>query len=66
MTDPVVRVRGIYATAVSVALDAADVDVVDPSPPVAQRLGGDFPSHPPNVVIESTDDRLGLELTGVP
>jgi hypothetical protein len=62
-----VRVRGVYTTAVTHRVLAAGHDVVDPSPPIRERFdelstGG----GPATVRAETTDDRIGLELTGDP
>ena len=64
MTPPVaVRIRGIYATALTrLALDAGCV-VVDPSPPARQRFAlGE--TGEADVSIGDRDDRQGIELTG--
>lgn len=71
MTDgedaPHVRIRGIYATALTERLrTATDLRVVDPSPPIADRFETEFPIADPAVRIEMTGDRLGVSLTGAP
>lgn len=64
---PGVQVRGIYATALSALLRAADsVQVVDPSPTLADRFEGDFASGDPAATVRMTDDRLGVSVTGEP
>ncbi|MFB6086135.1 MAG: DUF402 domain-containing protein [Halodesulfurarchaeum sp.] len=64
---PTVRVRGIYATALTEWLrSGGDVTIVDPSPPIAARFETDFPTGDPTVSIEMTDDRLGLSVGGEP
>jgi protein associated with RNAse G/E len=59
------RVRGIYTTAVTQRLLAAGHEVVGPSPPIRERFdeltaGG----GPATATVETTADRLGVELTG--
>ncbi|MFB6109847.1 MAG: DUF402 domain-containing protein [Halodesulfurarchaeum sp.] len=66
-TPPAVRVRGIYATALTALLrDSAAVRVVDPSPTLAARFDGTFESGDPAVTVAMTDDRLGVSITGDP
>ncbi len=63
--EPTVRIRGIYATALTRVVTQEDgMQVVDPSPPIADRFATDFPSGDPTVWVEMTDDRLGVRLTG--
>lgn len=66
MSEPTVRVRGIYATALTVLIRDAGFDVVDPSPPVRERIGGPFPAAVPTVRVESSADRFGVQITGIP
>lgn len=62
-----VRIRGIYATALTEWLrQAATVTVVDPSPPIEARFETTFETADPDVVVEMTDDRLGVSVAGVP
>jgi RNA-binding protein AU-1 len=62
---PTVRIRGIYATALTRLVTQEDgMEVVDPSPPIADRFAADFPPGDPTVWIGMTDDRLGVRLTG--
>lgn len=64
---PLVRIRGIYATALTEWLQSADGPrVVDPSPPIADRFEAEFPTGDPAVRIGMTADRLGLSITGEP
>jgi hypothetical protein len=62
---PRVRLRGIYATALTERL-RHDVDVVAPSGTIAGRFDAAFDDGPPNVVVADTSDRLGVEVTGEP
>ena len=59
-----VRVRGIYATALTRRLLAADFEVVDPSGPIRQRFEAEFGSGPHEVAIESAGDRGGVGVIG--
>jgi len=59
------RVRGVYTTAVTHRLLAAGHDVVDPSPSIRERFDGlSAGGGPATVSVETTADRIGLELTG--
>lgn len=58
------RVRGIYATALTRLLLDADHTVVDASPPIRRRFDADFPAGPPDLVVETTDDRQGVGVRG--
>ena len=58
------RVRGIYTTALTRLLLGAGHDVVDPSPPIRRRFDATFPTAPPDVTVETTDDREGVGATG--
>lgn len=68
MTDrePVtVRVRGIYATALTERLRGGDgVTVVQASPPIQRRFEATFGDGPAAVTIETDDQRLGISLVG--
>ncbi|MFB6111273.1 MAG: DUF402 domain-containing protein [Halobacteriaceae archaeon] len=66
MSDsPTVRVRGIYATALTAYL--ADVGtIVDASPPIRARFDRDFDRGEPAVRVSTTTDRQGVEVTGDP
>jgi len=55
-----VRVRGIYATALTAMLEG----VVQASPPIRERFDESFPVDPADVVVETTDDRQGVGLHG--
>jgi hypothetical protein len=61
-----VRVRGIYATALTRLLLDAGHAVVDASPPIRRRFDEAFESAPPDVRIETTDDRQGVGVHGDP
>jgi len=55
-----VRVRGIYATALTALFD----DVVQASPPIRRRFDATFPVEPADASVETTGDRLGVGLYG--
>jgi len=57
-----VRVRGIYATALTEYL----ADVVQPSPPIRERVAADLPDAPAAARVETTDDRQGVGVHGEP
>ena len=57
-----VRVRGIYATALTELFD----DVVQASPPIERRFDEAFPVEPATVTVETTEHRQGVGLHGDP
>ena len=57
-----VRVRGIYAT----ALTALFEDVVQASPPIRERFAADLPAEPAAATVATTDDRQGVTVSGEP
>jgi protein associated with RNAse G/E len=59
-----VRVRGIYATALTRLLSAADYEVVDASPPIRRRFDIAFENAPPDVEVATTADRQGVGVSG--
>jgi len=61
-----VRVRGIYATALTELLVAAGHAVVDPSGPIRERFDRSFDEGLHEVAVETTDDRQGVEIAGDP
>ena len=61
-----VRVRGIYATALTRLLLDAGHDVVDASPPIRRRFDAAFGNAPPDVRVETTADRQGVGVRGDP
>jgi hypothetical protein len=61
-----VRVRGIYATALTRRLDQAGHDVVQASEPIRNRFDASFGNGPSDVSIATTEDRLGVGVTGDP
>lgn len=66
-TGPAVRVRGIYASALTALLNETDrARVVDPSSPIRARFDSDFEPGDPSVRIETTSDRLGVRMSGRP
>ena len=65
-TDPRVRVRGIYTTALTkLALDAGWT-VVDASEPIERRFDADFATGGHDVTVETTDNRQGVGVAGEP
>ncbi|MDZ5811900.1 DUF402 domain-containing protein [Halorubrum sp. AD140] len=65
MSAPV-RVRGIYATALTELLLDAGHEVVDASPPIRRRFDEEFGNAPPDVRVETTGDRQGVGVHGDP
>lgn len=61
-----VRVRGIYATALTHLLLDAGHDVVQPSPPIRERFDAAFAVDDHDVSVETTDDRQGVTVEGKP
>ncbi|RLM49295.1 DUF402 domain-containing protein [Halorubrum sp. Atlit-28R] len=60
------RVRGIYATALTARLLDAGHEVVDASPPIRRRFDAPFGTDPPDVRVETSDDRQGVGAHGDP
>jgi uncharacterized protein YidB (DUF937 family) len=70
-TDPTdspvrVRVRGIYATALTRLLLDAGYEVVGASPPVRRRFDAELPLADHDAAVETTDDRQGVGVSGDP
>jgi len=61
-----VRVRGIYATALTRSLLDAGHDVVQASPPIRRRFDADLPAADHDASVETTDDRQGVGVAGDP
>lgn len=59
-----VRVRGIYATALTSRLTEADFDVVHPSPVIDDRFDSSFGTEEIDVDIDTTQERQGIEVWG--
>jgi hypothetical protein len=57
-----VRVRGIYATALTALLDG----VVQASPAIRDRFESSFPAQPADVTVETTGNRQGVGVVGDP
>jgi len=55
-----VRVRGIYATALTELL----ADVVQASEPIRRRFDASFPVEPADATVRTTDDRQGVGVYG--
>jgi hypothetical protein len=64
--DPRVRVRGIYATALTRLFDAGGAEVVLASEPIRDRFGAEFGVVPPDVTVGTTPDRQGVGVGGAP
>ncbi|QCC50558.1 DUF402 domain-containing protein [Halapricum salinum] len=64
--DPTgVKIRGIYTTALTHLLAERDgVEVVQPSPVIADRFGRDLPLEPAEATVWTTDDRQGVGVVG--
>jgi hypothetical protein len=58
-----VRVRGIYATALTELLGEAH-DVVQASPPISERFDREFPVDVADGRVTTTDDRQGVGVAG--
>ena len=61
-----VRIRGIYATALTAACLDAGHAVVQASEPIRERFDATFPDDPADVTVETTADRQGVGLSGDP
>ncbi|PSQ17681.1 RNA-binding protein [Halobacteriales archaeon QS_8_69_26] len=61
-----VRVRGIYATALTGLARSAGHSVVWASDPIRRRFDADFGEEPPAVDVSTTEDRLGVGIDGDP
>jgi Ribonuclease G/E len=59
-----VRVRGIYATALTRLLLDADYDVVQASPPIRERFDAGFAVADHDVDVKTTSDRQGVTVEG--
>jgi Ribonuclease G/E len=59
-----VRVRGIYATALTRALLDAGHRVVQASPPIRRRFDADLPAADHDAAIETGPDRQGVNVAG--
>ncbi len=59
-----VRVRGVYATALTELLTAGDYRVVQASRPIRERFDASFPDAPADVVVATTRDRQGVGVRG--
>ena len=63
-TDESVRVRGIYATALTELFLDAGWTVVDASPPIQRRFDAEFDAGGHAVTVETTGDRQGVGIAG--
>jgi Ribonuclease G/E len=58
-----VRIRGIYATALTEFL-SSEHDIVQASEPIQARFDESFPDVPATVTIETSDNRQGVSVSG--
>jgi len=61
-----VRVRGIYATAITRLLREAGFEVVQASEPIRERFDGELPAEPAAAAVETSRDREGVAVSGEP
>lgn len=66
MVEVDVRVRGIYATALTRRFMSTGHTVVDASPPIRRRFEAEFPTGDYDVAVETTSDRQGVGIHGSP
>ncbi len=59
-----VRIRGIYATALTQQFLSAGHDIVDASPPIQRRFDATFESGPVDVSVCTSKNRQGVGVTG--
>ncbi len=59
-----VRVRGIYATALTARFEDAGFEVVNASPPIRERFETGFDTAEPAAMVWTSRDRQGVELSG--
>ncbi|MFB6080316.1 MAG: DUF402 domain-containing protein [Haloferacaceae archaeon] len=59
-----VRIRGVYATALTRAFLDVGHAVVDPSTPIRERFDDAFADGLADVRVDATDDRQGVAVTG--
>jgi hypothetical protein len=59
-----IRIRGIYATALTEQFLSAGHDIVDASPPIQRRFDATFESGPVDVSVYTTENRQGVGVTG--
>jgi Ribonuclease G/E len=64
--SPRVRVRGIYATAVTRVLLDAGAEVVQASEPIRERFDAEFGEGSHDVTVATTGDRQGVGVDGDP
>lgn len=61
-----VRIRGIYATALTHLLRETDHRIVQASQPIRERFDGEFPIEEYDIAVETTDERQGVGIHGNP
>lgn len=59
-----IRVRGIYATALTARLREAGHAITDPSDVLRERVDGPFANEAPDLWVRQTADRAGVEVSG--
>jgi hypothetical protein len=60
--NPLVKIRGIYSTALTKLLLEADYGITDPSPEIEERFGLASPARLPEILIKDRDGRQGVEI----
>ncbi len=63
-SEPRVRIRGIYTTALTQLALESGWTVVDASPPIERRFSADFADGSSDVAVETTSDRQGVGVAG--
>lgn len=63
MTDSI-RVRGIYATALTRLFEEGGHEVVQASGPIEERFENEFENGPADIACETSRDRQGVSLSG--
>jgi len=66
VTAPRVRIRGIYATALTELCHGSDLSVVRPSDPIDRRFDAEFGDAPPDAEVGTSQDRQGVGVAGDP
>lgn len=65
MPEHRVKIRGIYATALTAILKEKGFVIVDPTPVMASRLGLSYQAGPEEASIRDRHDRQGIVVTGL-
>jgi hypothetical protein len=59
---PLVKIRGIYSTALTKLLLESDYGIAEPSPEIEGRFGLAPPARLPDILIKDRDDHQGVEI----